>query len=216
MRYSVVIVAAGKSERFSSNTNKMFYQLNENHTVIDKTVSIFLNDENCKQVIVVLNEEGMNYYQNQNKCGKLVLVIGGSNRMESVYNGLMAITEEKVLIHDGARPWVELSSIHDLVKVLDEEEAALLTIPMQDTVKKIEDGYVVATVDRSTLVRAQTPQGFKSEELRKCYKEAFSKNIICTDDAEVFQIITNKKIKCVVGSVENEKITTIEDIKRRS
>ena len=215
MNYSVVIVAAGKSERFSTETSKILYQLPSGKRVIDQTMEVFLNDCWCKQIIIVLNEEGMEYYIDKDKQGKIVLALGGDNRMESVNNGLMAVKEDVVLIHDGARPWIKVEQVHLLVEALEKDSAAILTVPIQDTVKKIEDEYIIGTVDRSTLVRAQTPQAFYTNEIRPCYKEAIEKRIIATDDAEVYQIITKNKIKWVSGSIDNEKITTLSDVERR-
>ena len=215
MNYSVVIVAAGKSERFSTDTSKILYQLPSGKRVIDQTTEVFLNDDWCQQIIIVLNEEGMEYYVDKDKLGKVVLALGGANRMESVNNGINATKEDIVLIHDGARPWIKKEQIHLLVEAVKTDLAAILTIPIQDTVKKIENGYIIDTLDRNTLARAQTPQAFYAKEIRVCYKEAMKKKIIATDDAEVYQIITKKKIKCIDGRLDNEKITTLEDVERR-
>ena len=215
MDYSVVVVAAGKSERFYSDTSKILYQLLSGKKVIEQTVETFLNDTWCKQVIIVLSAEGLNYFIDKEIQGKMVLVLGGNNRMESVNNGLMAAKEEIVLIHDGARPWIKKKQIHQLVEALTNESAAVLTIPIKDTVKMVEDDYIIDTIDRNTLVRAQTPQAFYSKEIRQCYRKALNDKINATDDAEVYQIITKKKIKCVEGCIDNEKITTLEDVERR-
>lgn len=213
MDYSVIIVAAGKGERFSKTTSKILYELPNGKRVIHQTIDAFMENEACKQVILVLNDEGMLYFKDQSRNGRMVLVKGGNSRQESVYNGLMAVKEDLVLIHDGARPWIKTDQINDLVKALETEEAALLTVPLQDTIKVVKDGYVVDTIDRDTLRRAQTPQGFHTKELIACYKEAMQKGLATTDDAQLYQLVTNKPIRCVEGSFANEKITTMHDVK---
>ncbi len=213
MDYSVIIVAAGKGERFSKTTSKILYELPNGKRVIHQTIDAFMENEACKQVILVLNDEGMLYFKDQSKNGRTVLVKGGNSRQESVFNGLMAVTEDVVLIHDGARPWIKTDQINDLVKALETEEAALLTVPLQDTIKVVKDGYVVDTIDRDTLRRAQTPQGFHTKELIACYKEAMAQGLATTDDAQLYQLITKKPIRCVEGSFANEKITTLHDVK---
>ena len=215
MGYSVIIVAAGKGERFSATSSKILYQLSIGKKVIDQTVEAFMKNRGCQQVILVLNEEGMEYYKDRPKNGRMVLVRGGNSRQESVYNGLMAVTENLVLIHDGARPWVSDEQINNLVQTLQTEDAALLTVPVQDTMKVVKDGYVVDTIDRSTLCRAQTPQGFHTQEIIACYKQAMEEGLQTTDDAQLYQQITKKPIRCVEGSFTNEKITTMYDVQRR-
>lgn len=215
MNYSVIIVAAGKGERFSKTESKILFELPNGKRVIHQTIDAFLNDSFCNQVVLVLNEEGMLYFKDQSKSGKLVLVKGGESRQESVFNGLMAVKEEVVLIHDGARPWIQQEQIHNLLTALEIEDAALLTVPVADTMKLVKDGYVVDTIDRTTLNRAQTPQGFHTEEIIKCYKEAIKQGYETTDDSQLYQMITKKPIRCVEGSFANEKITTMHDVQGR-
>ena len=111
---------------------------------------MFNTDGNMALEKSVLNDEGMLYFKDQSKNGRTVLVKGGNSRQESVYNGLMAVTEDIVLIHDGARPWIKTDQINDLVKALETEEAALLTVPLQDTIKvvvKVTDPMTVQFYD---------------------------------------------------------------------
>ncbi|MDD6466731.1 MAG: 2-C-methyl-D-erythritol 4-phosphate cytidylyltransferase [Erysipelotrichaceae bacterium] len=215
MGYSVIIVAAGKGERFSATTSKILHPLANGKRVVEQSMDVFLRDPNCSQVILVLNEEGMEYFKAKPKRGRLVLVRGGSSRQESVFYGLMAVKEETVLIHDGARPWVEEANIRSLVETLETEEAALLVVPVQDTMKVVKDGYVIDTIDRNQLRRAQTPQGFHTQAIVACYKQAMEQGLVTTDDAQLYQMITGKPLKCVDGSFANEKITTIYDVQRR-
>lgn len=215
MGYSVIIVAAGKGERFSPTSSKILYQLPTGKRVIEQTIDVFMKSPSCNQVILVLNEEGMTYFKDKPKNGRMVLVRGGNSRQESVFNGLMAVKEDIVLIHDGARPWIEDAQIQELIQTLETEDAAILTIPVQDTMKVVKDGYIVDTLDRNALCRAQTPQGFHANEILECYKKAIQEGLETTDDAQLYQQITKKPIRCVAGSFANEKITTMYDVQRR-
>ena len=91
----------------------------------------------------------------------------------------------------------------------------MLTVPVADTMKLVKDGYVVDTIDRSTLNRAQTPQAFHTQEIIECYKKALEQGLETTDDSQLYQLITKKPIRCVEGSFANEKITTKHDVQGR-
>jgi len=97
---------------------------------------------------------------------------------------------------------------------MESEDAALLTVPSKDTVKKIDkDGYIVETFDRSTLVNAQTPQAFRTVLLKDCMQKAEKDGFTGTDDASVVERYSEVKVKSVEGSYENFKITVPADLK---
>ncbi|MCF0112208.1 MAG: 2-C-methyl-D-erythritol 4-phosphate cytidylyltransferase [Erysipelotrichaceae bacterium] len=213
MNYAAVIVAAGKSTRFSGEGNKLFYVLPDGVPVLMKTLNVFVKDERCERIALVVNDEGMDFMEQQLPQQKVVVVRGGDTRQQSVYNGLLATDSDIVLIHDGARPWVDEGCIDRLLEALESEEAAILTIPVADTMKRIENGYLVETIDRDSLRRAQTPQGFVRSVLTEAYKEAIEQGLETTDDAMLYQTVTGKPVKNVEGSYDNIKITTISDVK---
>lgn len=220
MNYSAVIVAAGKSERFESNINKLLYKLSNGMTVIDSTLKVFLEDEDCKQVVVVTNPEVLDYLINNDAFTegdydfKPVYCAGGSTRSQSVENGLMAVTEDVVLVHDGARCYLLKEDLDALKKVLETEEAAMLVHDETDTVKRVdENGYIVESINRDELKRAQTPQAFRTVDLLAGYRLASKDGYTATDDASIMEKYSNVKIKCVKAIGKNEKITTIRDIK---
>ena len=212
MDYSALIVAAGSGERMGLGYNTVFYSLEEGITVLQKTLQIFVEDSCCKQIVLVMGKEDLSRAVEENGMKKILYVLGGKTRQESVFNGLMAVSEEWVLIHDGARPFLKKELIERLLASLKTEKACILAVPVKDTIKEITDSYIVKTPHRQLLVQAQTPQAFETELIKECYKKARKENIAVTDDAQVVELFSNSKIKIVDGDYSNKKITTIDDI----
>lgn len=213
MKYTAVIVAAGKSERFGQATNKLLYKLSDGSLVIDKALEPFRKDKECSQIVLVTNSDTIDYLARNRATGKEMYCHGGETRSDSVFHGLMAVKEEIVLVHDGARCYLQSEDLENLKQVMKNERAAILTKPIVDTVKVVKDGYIVETIDRNILNGAQTPQAFYIDELMDCYKRARKEGFIATDEASVIERYSKTKIKCVISNHHNEKITTIDDIK---
>ncbi|MFI3284840.1 MAG: 2-C-methyl-D-erythritol 4-phosphate cytidylyltransferase [Erysipelotrichaceae bacterium] len=205
MDYSVVIVAAGSGSRMNLGYNKVFYKVN-NQTILDRTINCFKKDRDCKQVIVVTNKE----YFNEVSAG-VEVVEGGTNRQDSVYNGLKKVTQKYVMIHDGARPHLKLDLIEAIKTSLTKHDACLLMVPCKDTIKVVREGYCEETLDRNTLYQAQTPQAFKYEVIMRAF-EKIDSNEVYFDDASVVEKNLGVKVAMVMGDYENIKITTQEDI----
>ena len=117
------------------------------------------------------------------------------------------------MIHDGARPFLSQDLLDSIKNTLTTEDACLLMVPCKDTIKKVIDGYVETTYDRSTLMAAQTPQAFKTDLILSCTKKAMEENYTGTDDASLVEKYSDVKVKAVEGSYANIKITTIEDLR---
>jgi 2-C-methyl-D-erythritol 4-phosphate cytidylyltransferase len=212
MNYSVIIVAAGSGSRMNLGFNKVYFPLNDKEMIIDRTLNVFRNDKNCKQIILVTNKEYFIKFADQHG-GTFTLVDGGATRSESVCNGLHCVLEDYVYIHDGARPYVTLDALNRLNKRLEIDDACMLAVKSIDTIKHVEDGYVVKTVDRNKLYKAQTPQAFKTSLLLNVYNQARRAGTICTDDASVVERFSDVKVRIVEGEYSNIKITTKDDIK---
>ena len=214
MSYSVILAAAGQSTRFQHAENKLWYVLKDGKPVIIKIIETFLNDEECSEIILVTTKELMDEYWKREYpfYGKLVITWGGEQRSNSVYNGLLACNSEKVLIHDGARPWLSLRDIRQVTDKLNEVDAVILTAKVNDTMKSIEGDKIVDTPNRDLLRRALTPQAFRTDVIRECYQEALARGIEVTDDAQAYQIITGKPVYFVDALDYNEKITTLDDV----
>ncbi len=212
MNYTALIVAAGSGSRLGLGYNKLLYTLSNQHTIIEETLSLFCADERCTQFIVVINETDRKSMQALLPQSKIEFVIGGATRQESVYHGLQKVREEVVLIHDGARPWLSMQSLNDLLQEMEHCEACLLCVPVKDTIKRVKNGVIVETYPREELMQAQTPQAFRYRLLLQCYKQAMEAGISATDDAQIVELCAKIDIHVVYGSYENIKITTKEDI----
>ena len=214
MNYSVCLLAAGKGSRTKLDYNKVFYKLNETETVLDKSISIFKKDPDCKQIILVCAQYEHEYVESVYGTDEQICIVdGGATRQDSVYNGLQAVTSEYVWIHDGARPFLQPSEIEKLKKALEKESACLLMVPSTDTVKLVQDGYVVQTWDRSQVYRAQTPQCFKTSLIQECHAQAKLENKIATDDAQLVEWYSTTPIRVIEGDPGNIKITHPNDLK---
>ena len=205
MFYDVVIVASGKGQRANLGYNKAFYKMKDGRTVLECSASLFMEDEDCKNIIVVTNEE---YIEQVFKNDKVICTIGGKERRNSVENGLKLVQSEYVLIHDAARPFLNKLSLEELKKELEISGACILAKKATDTIKVVENNKIIKTLDRNSIYMAETPQAFKSDLLKKCYKE--SENIIFTDDASLVESL-GYEISIVEDKFNNKKLTNEMD-----
>lgn len=215
MNYQVVIPAAGQGKRMNVGKNKQFIEL-EQAPIIIHTLKVFEEHSNCSGIILVINEQERDVFQKLfddyhiNKIKSIVA--GGSERQFSVYNGLQAVDDEGiVLVHDGARPFISHNKIEDLVHKAQETGAATLAVPVKDTIKRVENGVVVETVERSTLWSVQTPQAFIPSLVIDAHHQANKDNYLGTDDASLIER-TGKPVSIVLGDYTNIKLTTPEDL----
>ncbi len=140
----------------------------------------------------------------------IVIVEGGETRQGSVYRGLERIDTDSVVVHDAARPFASPSLIGRLLDSLTQFDGAISAIRVTDTIKDAPDGRVVATVDRASLWRAQTPQAFRTKRLRAAHAKAIEKGIDATDDAQLIEAYGGA-VGIIEGSETNIKLTTPED-----
>ncbi len=141
------------------------------------------------------------------------IVCGGESRQQSVKNGLERLPEnaETVLIHDGARPFVTDEIICSVISALSTHNAVTCAVKLKDTVKRVdENGNVLSTPDRNTLVAVQTPQGVNVSDYRAALESSVDLGRF-TDDMSVMEAAGHKPFT-VPGSYENIKVTTPEDI----
>ena len=213
MEYSALIVAAGSGSRMGLGFNKVYAKLKDGQTILERTIGVFLRDSDCKEIIVVTDPEEYRKRIPARSIGRIVLCSGGKTRQESVNCGLQAVTQPIVMIHDGARPYLSLKNLANLKTAMETEKAALLMVPCKDTIKKVVNGYVEETYDRTTLAAAQTPQVFDTELILDCMERAIEEGFTGTDDTSLVEKYSNVKVKMVEGSYENIKITTPEDLK---
>jgi 2-C-methyl-D-erythritol 4-phosphate cytidylyltransferase len=146
---------------------------------------------------------------------KLVLAVGGAERWISVQNGFKALPMEcqTVLIHDAARPFISKAIIEACLEKIEGNRAVTVAISMTDTVKEVEGSKVMRTLDRSRLIRVQTPQGFSRSLLETLYQNLVQnppQNTPPTDEAQMAEAL-GFPMEWVPGNAENTKVTDAED-----
>jgi 2-C-methyl-D-erythritol 4-phosphate cytidylyltransferase len=142
------------------------------------------------------------------------VVPGGPKRQDSVLEGLKRVPggfAGVVLVHDAARPLVDTALIEAVARAARESGAAIPVLELADTIKRMRDGRVRETVDRSELAAAQTPQGFRFALLVRAYEAAFRDQVTLTDEAMAVERV-GEAVVAVPGSARNRKITTPEDL----
>jgi len=215
MAYQVIIPAAGQGKRMGAGRNKLFLTL-ENIPVLIHTLRVFEQDTECSGIILSIHpqdKESFNELLTEYRISKVThLVQGGKERQDSVYNGVKIIQADGiVLVHDGARPFVTLDTVHELVEAAESAGAAIAAVPVKDTIKKAENLLVSETIERSSLWAVQTPQAFRVSILRKAHEYAVEDQFIGTDDASLVERLPHKVV-IIEGDYDNIKLTTPEDM----
>lgn len=207
-----VILGAGSGTRMKIEKNKMLLDIC-GKTVIERSVETFLNLSDVDEIIVTVREQDVDELSKILTDERISFVIGGSTRQQSVKNAIETIDDsELVIIHDGARPLVLEDDVDNTIKAAYEFGSAALAVPVKDTVKVVDkNGFVISTPDRSTLFAVQTPQIFKFDLYKSAIEKATADGKEFTDDCQLLEY-AEQKVKMVVGSYENIKITTPEDI----
>ena len=211
MEYATVVVAAGSGKRTGLNYNKVFYKMKDK-TVIEHSLKHFIKDQDCKQIVLVANPKEKDLFKEIIKSSKVEYAFGGKERQDSVFNGLKKVSQEYVMIHDGARPYLSFKTIEKIKKSLKKHNACIVMVKSIDTVKIVKNNYVESTPKRSQLYNAQTPQAFKTSVILSAYQQLMEKNMLVTDDSEAVEVTKKADVFVVEGSYENKKITTKEDL----
>jgi len=214
-KVTAVIVAAGKSTRMEG-VDKIFAPLGGEPLIVS-SIKAFENCSRITEIILVLSEE--NCAQGKLVCEmhgftKVKAIIpGGKERSESSYIGIQAADKRSkyIIIHDGARPFVTEQLIVDSLNAAVKRGAAAVGVPVTSTIKKVKDGLIVDTIDRSDLYEIQTPQVFRSDVIKAALKSAIDKKLPITDDCMAVEAI-GLSPKIVLGTKDNIKITVREDL----
>ena len=207
IKTTAIITAGGNSTRFGSN--KLTKKL-KNLTVIETTVSKFI-DLVDEIVIPTQNETKEIILNSKIYSNKIKFAPAGDTRQESVYNAILACSNpEIVLIHDGARPFIEKETIKEIIKLTKKKKAVIAGIMAIDTIKQVKNGKIIKTLDRKTIFQAQTPQAF-NYKLIKLVHEKYKNDKNFTDDSSM---VEKYGIEPVIfeTSPKNKKITTKEDL----
>ena len=214
MSVNVILVAGGQGRRFGGVIPKQFVPLG-GEPVLVRTARRFLGMPALTRMIVVapVGEFSRCEHLLAPLALPLTLAPAGRERQHSVAAGL-ALVEPGcgiVLVHDAVRPLVPPAVIADCVAAARVVGAAVVAVPVADTVKRCAEGRVVETVPRHDLWLAQTPQAFRAEILRRAHADAALAGLVATDDAALVERL-GLPVAIVPGDARNRKITTPEDL----
>jgi 2-C-methyl-D-erythritol 4-phosphate cytidylyltransferase len=216
-KFAVILPAAGKSSRFRDKEKKPFTNL-DGRPVWLRSAEMFVTRDDVCQCIIVIAKADQEVFRRRSGAHLAFMNVqvadGGGERFESVANALALVKPEAdfVAIHDAVRPCVTEELVEAAFAKADATGAALLAVPITDTVKEVDaQRQVHSTVSRQGLWAAQTPQAFRREWLVDAYarRAELGKNI--TDDAQLVEA-AGHKVHVVEGSVLNLKITAKADL----
>jgi 2-C-methyl-D-erythritol 4-phosphate cytidylyltransferase/2-C-methyl-D-erythritol 2,4-cyclodiphosphate synthase len=217
-KVAAIIPAAGSGIRMGLPSPKQFFEL-EGIPILIHTLRVFQQVDAVGHIVVVVPMESCSQVaelvQEYNLKKVFKVVVGGERRQDSVLAGLQVLPREieLVLVHDGVRPFVPVSVIEECIIKAEEDGAAMVAVPVNDTLKAVSpDGEIEYTIDRTGVWQAQTPQAARTALLWKAYIDAAkNKSFVATDEAALLERI-NVPIKVVEGSDKNIKITRPEDL----
>jgi 2-C-methyl-D-erythritol 4-phosphate cytidylyltransferase len=212
-----IIAAAGQGTRVGADRPKQFLEL-AGVPIIIHTLKIFEQCTAIQEVIAVLPAQDASTFltlAGKYALRKLARVVpGGATRAESVWRGLQSVraaTAEIIAVHDGVRPFVTVEEIEQTVRAAHACGAAILTVPVIDTIKEVNNSQIVRTLERTSLQRALTPQCFRYELLRRAFKQSPELVASATDDSSLVESL-GVTVTTIEGNARNIKITRPEDI----
>lgn len=214
--FGLILAAAGLGTRFGSKLPKQFLALDDRLLYL-WALQPFL--ELVEEVVVVVPAGWKTKIAAQLESASLsprtYVEEGGTTRQDSVASGLRKLTSDVkyVLVHDAARPFTSGDLIEEVMRGTLRHGACIPAVPASDTVKVVEDGKVLRTIDRSNLCLTQTPQGFKTELLKRALEAAEEEGVQGTDESSLVERL-DAKVHVVAGEAANIKVTWMEDLQR--
>ena len=217
-KYTAIVLAAGSGKRMNSKVHKQ-YLIIQDRPVLYYSLKAF-EDSVVDEIVLVVGKGEEKFCRKEivDKYGiskVKAIVEGGKERYHSVFEGLKQTSDaDYVLIHDGARPFVNQDIIRRCMQEVQKYQACVVGMPVKDTIKIAdEEGYAKQTPDRKNVWMIQTPQTFSYALIYEAYEEMLkTEDTAITDDAMVLERIKGKKSKLIEGSYRNIKITTPEDL----
>ena len=217
-KYAAIVLAAGSGKRMNSKVHKQ-YLIIQDRPVLYYSLKAF-EDSAVDEIVLVVGKGEEEFCRREivDKYGiskVKAIVEGGKERYHSVFEGLKQTSDaDYVLIHDGARPFVDQDIIRRCMQEVQKYQACVVGMPVKDTIKIAdEEGYAKQTPDRKNVWMIQTPQTFSYALIYEAYEEMLkTEDTAITDDAMVLERIKGKKSKLIEGSYRNIKITTPEDL----
>ena len=217
-KYAAIVLAAGSGKRMNPQVHKQ-YLIIQDRPVLYYSLKEF-EDSAVDEIVLVVGKGEEEFCRREivDKYGiskVKAIVEGGKERYHSVFEGLKQTSDaDYVLIHDGARPFVNQDIIRRCMQEVQKYQACVVGMPVKDTIKIAdEEGYAKQTPDRKNVWMIQTPQTFSYALIYEAYEEMLkTEDTAITDDAMVLERIKGKKSKLIEGSYRNIKITTPEDL----
>lgn len=214
---TAIVPAAGIGSRMKHSVPKQYLMLHHK-TVIEHTIDKLLSHPDIQSIIIAIQENDAIFATLPFiKHPKIRIVNGGNTRAESVLSGLNAIENEQThfaLVHDAARPCVQLNDIDKVISAAFHSPAgAILAQPIADTIKHVQSDtmHIEKTVPRNLLWRAQTPQCFPAKLLKTCLQTALNAHAIITDESSALEYCGYSPL-IVEGRSDNIKITWQDDL----
>jgi 2-C-methyl-D-erythritol 4-phosphate cytidylyltransferase len=215
---AVIIPAAGSGTRVGTRTPKQFLRL-ARAPILLLTVERFARHPAVETIIVAAPPAHVHRTERLlepiRRRRAILVVPGGKERQDSVRSGLAVAptSSDIILVHDAVRPFVTPALIGELVEAARRHGAAICGLPLTDTVKQVANGIIEATLDRSMLWSAQTPQAFRANLLREAHDRAHREGFRGTDEAALVERLGHP-VRMIRGLAENLKITTAADLCR--
>ncbi|MED3561262.1 2-C-methyl-D-erythritol 4-phosphate cytidylyltransferase [Bacillus xiapuensis] len=215
MGYQVILPAAGQGKRMGAGKNKLLIELN-GIPVLIHTLRVFEEDEQCDGLILAIHPQDEAEFHSLLKKYHITkvksLVPGGKERQHSIHHALKTVKDGGIiLVHDAARPFIQKEHINRLNETAEKTGAAIIGVPVKDTMKTVRNQMVLGTIERSGLWAVQTPQAFRVSVLLEAYEKAERENYLGTDDASLVERIPHP-VTMVEGDYDNIKLTTPEDL----
>ncbi|MBM6997915.1 2-C-methyl-D-erythritol 4-phosphate cytidylyltransferase [Paenibacillus sp. DXFW5] len=211
----VIVVAAGRGTRMGTVESKQYLML-DGKPIFIHTLEVFHRHPSISQIVLVTGEQDVDrcrsWIAEYGMAEQIQVIPGGAERQHSVRQGLLSLSTPWVLVHDGVRPFVTREQITACCEAARTYGAAVLAVPVKDTIKLAdEQGWVAATLDRRSLWAIQTPQAFRRADLLAAHERAAEDEFVGTDDAMLVERLSIS-VKLVEGAYDNIKITTPEDL----
>jgi 2-C-methyl-D-erythritol 4-phosphate cytidylyltransferase len=213
---AVLVPAGGLGTRLGRRTPKQFLRLGD-ASILASTLRHFTRHQAVRGVVIAAPEAHVARTRRLvGRAGRcpVAVVRGGATRQESVWLALQAAPEaDVVVVHDAVRPFIDRRLLDAVVAAAAAHGAAICALPIAETVKRVRDGVVEATLDRAGLWAVQTPQAFRPALLREAHDKARRDGVVGTDDAMLVERLGHP-VRVVTGLGGNVKITTPEDLRR--
>lgn len=227
MKTIAIIAAGGQGKRIAGvhpeeihpegKLPKQFLMLKDK-PILAHTVDKFERCGLIDEIILVVPEDYLEY------CSRTIVdqygfkkvrkvICGGDARQDSVWAGLKACPNNTsiVVIHDGVRPLISPDKISEAIKICQKKNAVVLAVPVKETIKRVEHGNIITTLNRDKIWLTQTPQTFEYKLIWDAYKKAEEDNFVGTDDSALVERL-GYEVTILEGDYKNIKITTAEDL----